>query len=151
MKKNHLILALALICSLVVLSGAVNANAQIVAMSDSDLSEITGQAGFATMGSYAGFQRDAASNSLHFGGNGATLSFNDPSYQMERTGEVSAIRISEDGSSFSFDIKNPGFTIRNYQTSLCIGNQEGTGNSLGTVSMGLIRVTTHGTVRVTVR
>jgi len=148
MKKNTLILAL--VCSLVVLSGAVAAQAQVVAMSDSDLAKITGQAGFATRGNYAGFQRDLATNSLHFGANAATAALFNASHQGEHTGNVSAIRVSEDGS-YSFDIENPGFTIRNYQTSLRVGDPMGVGDSLGTVSMEYIRVTTHGTIRVTVR
>ncbi|SCY12520.1 hypothetical protein [Desulfoluna spongiiphila] len=147
MKKNNLILAL--VCSLVVLSGAV-AQAQVVAMSDADLAEVTGQAGFATIGNYAGFQRDLATDSLHFGASAAIATLFNASHQGEHTGDVSAIRVAEDGS-YSFDIKNPGFTIQNYQTSLRVGNPTGTGNSLGTVSMEYIRVTTQGTVRVTVR
>ena len=143
MKKMYHIVTL--ICSLVILSGAVNAQAQIVSMSDSELAGITGQAGFATMGDYAGFQRNIATTNL------SSLNFADLSYQAERTGEVSDIRVSTDGSSFSFDIKNPGITIRNVETSIRLGNQAGANNCLGTVSIDHIRVTTHGTVRITVR
>ena len=143
MKKMYHIVTL--ICSLVILSGAVNAQAQIVSMSDSELAGITGQAGFATMGNYPGFQRDIATNNL------SALNFADLSYQAQRTGEVSDIRVSADGSSLSFDIKNPGVTIRNFETSIRLGNQVGASNSLGTISIDHIRVTTHGTVRITVR
>lgn len=143
MKKHHYIITL--ICSLVVLSGALTAQAQVVPMNDSELAGITGQAGFSTLGNYAGFQRDIATNTL------SGLNLSDLSYQAERTGEVSNIRVANDGSSFSFDIKNPGVTIRNFETSLQLGNGAGAGNSLGTVSVEHIRVTTHGTVRITVR
>jgi len=143
MKKHQYIITL--ICSLVVLSGALTAQAQVVPMSDSELAGITGQAGFATLGNYAGFQRDIATNTF------SGLNLSGLSYQAERTGEVSNIRVAKDGSSFSFDIKNPGVTIRNFETSLRLGNQAGAGNSLGTVSVEHIRVTTHGTVRITVR
>lgn len=149
MKKSHVILAL--IGSLILLAGASHARAQVTPMSDSELAGITGQAGFAPLGGYAGFQRDAASNHVYFGGNGAALGISQPAYQMEKTGQVSAIVMSEDGSSFSFEIKNPGFTMRNYRTSLRLGNHLSGGASLGTVSVGLIRVTTHGTIRITVR
>jgi hypothetical protein len=140
MKKLHTIITL--ICTLVVLSGAATAWAQVTPMSDSELAGITGQAGFAPL-----HQQGYVTNSLQFGGNGLAMSLANLSYQAERTGEVSEIRVSEDGSSFSFDIKNPGVTIRNLRSTIDLG----AGQSLGTVSVGHIRVTTHGTVRVTVR
>ncbi|VFQ45241.1 hypothetical protein [Desulfoluna butyratoxydans] len=148
MKKITLIPAL--LCLLVVLALGSTANARIVAMSDSELAEITGQAGFATIGKYAGFQRDLFSNGLQFGASAATAGLLQATIE-EHTGNVSAIRVADDGSSYSFDIENPGFTAENYRTSLLLGNPTGTGNSLGTISMEYIRVTTHGTVRVTVR
>ncbi|WP_300666764.1 hypothetical protein [Desulfoluna sp.] len=149
MKKQYMIVTL--ICSLVVLSGAVSSQAQIVPMSDSQLAGITGQAGFSPQGSYSDLQRNAGTNNMHLGGLGAALHLSDASYQIERTGEVSAIRMAANGTSYSFEIKNPGLTLRNFQTRLHIGNQPGTGNSLGTVSVEHIRVTTHGTVRITVK
>lgn len=148
MKKITLIPAL--LCVLVVLALGSTAHARVVAMSDTELAEITGQAGFATIGNYAGFQQDLFSNSLHLGASAATAGLFQAAIE-EHTGNLSAIRVADDGSSYSFDIQNPGFTAQNYKTSLLLGDPTGTGNSLGTVSMEYIRVTTRGTVRVTVR
>lgn len=131
MKKNLPIVSLALICAAFILTGTAHAQSSLTPMSDTDLAEITGQAGFAMMGNFTGFQHDAASRIL--------------------TGDVSNIHRADDGSSLSFDIKNPGIAMRQIRSRLHMGPQPGVGDSLGTLFIDQVEITTHGTVRITVR
>ncbi|MCG8470284.1 MAG: hypothetical protein MI742_00305 [Desulfobacterales bacterium] len=145
MKKCRLIIPF--ICIVAIFSAAASVQAQITPMSDTELASITGQAGFAAMGSYMALQRSHGTGPNALSG----FTYSDLSFQSERTGTMSEIRISEDGKSYSFDIHNPGVTIRDFHTRIHAGSQPLPENSLGSLSISHIQVVTHGILRITVR
>lgn len=141
MKRNIFIATL----MFAVLSVTGPAHAQLQAMTDTEMAQITGQAGFATAGTYTALQRSFTAAGV------SPFATSELSYQVQRTGTVSNIKVGADGKSYSFEIQNPGVSIRDFHTRIHAGSTPTPDNSLGSLSISHVRVTTHGTVRITVK
>lgn len=124
-------------------------------MSDTELDQMTAQAGFSDLLSIIHVNHDDKTGTYYFGGKeGGYLSLAQTTYEGTLGIDPSTVTriVNHNGvMGFECDLNGPVVNMKNFQTTLRLGTEIGAGASLGTIYIERLVVDVHGTMRVTAR
>ncbi len=127
--------------------------AKMTLMTDSELEQITAQAGFSDMLGIFQINHDEKTGSYYFGGDGAYVSLADVTYEgsIDFDAAITSTTVFANNGTVGVECGFDGniIDVTNFSTSVRLGSEIGAGNSLGTLHIGRMVVGTHGIVRIT--
>jgi hypothetical protein len=141
-----------IICSICLFAIPTAGSAKAVRMSDAELDRITAQAGFSNLLGLVQINRDDTTGAYYFGGNGAYVSFTDLSYQGHIGIDPATVTqiVTESGAiGYECNLNGRIIDIQNLTTTVRLGTEIASGESLGTFGIGRMTVDVHGIMRVT--
>ena len=128
--------------------------AKVTLMTDSELEQITAQAGFSDMLGIFQINHDDETGSYYFGSdNGGYVSLADITYDgsIDIDSAVTSTTVFANNGTTGVECVLDGniIDISNFSTTVRLGSEIGAGKSLGTLHIGRMVVGTHGIVRIT--
>ena len=130
--------------------------AKVTLMTDSELEQVTAQAGFSDMLGIFQIDHDEKTGSYYFGSDdGGYISLADITYEgsIDFDAAVTSTTVFANNGTVGVECVLDGniIDITNFSTTVRLGSEIGAGNSLGTLHIGRMVVGTHGIVRITTR
>ena len=128
--------------------------AELTLMTDSELEQITAQAGFSDMLEIFQIHHDDSTGSYYFGSDdGGYLSLADITYDgsFDFDAAITSTKVFSNNGNMGMECVLDGniIDVSNFSTTIRLGSEIGAGDSLGTLHIGRMIVGAHGTVRIT--